>query len=117
MDYNALLPIIFYLCACFYSFFGIYTLTTNAKSRTNWQFFFLMISLTIWSFTYAMAYSVDSAETRIMWKSLGVFGWSLFYAFFLRFAIILTKEINQVKALLTSFILFTCTNNNNLIWC
>lgn len=97
MDYNALLPIIFYRCACFYSFFGIYTLATNAKSRTNWQFFFLMISLTIWSFTYAMAYSVDSAETRIMWKSLGVFGWSLFYVFFLRFAIILTKRNEPSK--------------------
>ena len=80
MDYNALLPIIFYLCACFYSFFGIYTLATNAKSRTNWQFFFLMISLTIWSFTYAMAYSVDSAETRIMWSHL-VFWVEPFYAF------------------------------------
>ncbi len=103
MDYNTLLSIIFFLCGSFYMFFGIYTIVGNSKSRTNWQFLFLMASMSIWAFAYSFANSAPTAEKSAFWTSIGVFGWGMFYAFFLRFTIILADKERRFNNRLLTF--------------
>ncbi|MGI6691536.1 MAG: EAL domain-containing protein [Christensenellales bacterium] len=92
MKHDLILSIIYYLCGCFYMFFGIYTLHINSKSHINQRFLLLTLSMAAWSFAYSFSYSEPTAEARAFWNSFSVFGWGAFYSFFLHFALTLTNN-------------------------
>ncbi|MGI6688930.1 MAG: EAL domain-containing protein [Christensenellales bacterium] len=99
MKYDIILSIIYYLCACFYTFFGFYTLISNFKSHINRRFLLITLSMAVWSFAYCFSISEPAAEARAFWGSFSVFGWGTFYALFLRLILIITDNGFQFNKL------------------
>ena len=95
MTNEDILSIIFYLCGCFYMFFGVATIATSVKSRCNKLFLLLTISLAIWSFSYSLSNSVPTAEASAFWRSFSVLGWGVYNSILLHFILILTKTENR----------------------
>ena len=90
---------IYYICGCFYMFFGIFTMISNAKSHINRRFLLTALSMAAWSFAYSFSMSEPSAEAKAFWNAFSVFGWGAFYCFFLRFVLILTDNSFQFNKL------------------
>ncbi|MGI6635383.1 MAG: histidine kinase N-terminal 7TM domain-containing protein [Christensenellales bacterium] len=99
MTYDIMLSIVFYICGCFYLFFGIYTLIPNFKSHINRRFLLLTLSMAAWAFAYSFSMSEPTAEAKAFWGAFSVFGWGVFYCFFLRFVLILTDNSFQFNKL------------------
>lgn len=91
MEHDIIISLIFYIFGCFYIFFGVYTLISNAKSYINWRFLLLTLSMATWAFAYSFSISAPTAEADTFWVSFSVFGWGLFFGFFLHFVLVLTK--------------------------
>ena len=96
MKNDIMLSIIYYICGCFYMFFGFYTLISNVKSHINRRFLFLTLSMAAWSFAFSFSTSEPTAEARAFWTSFSVFGWGIFYSFFLHFVLIFTNHRFQL---------------------
>ncbi len=107
MEYDTMIAVMFYICGCFYVFFGVYTLITNKKSNISRQFLFLTLSMSVWAFAYSFSVSAPTLEASTFWNSLSVFGWGFFYGFFLHFALVLTKNTRHFKGLIKHLILYS----------
>ncbi|MGI6726684.1 MAG: EAL domain-containing protein [Christensenellales bacterium] len=97
MRHDIVLSAMYYICGCFYIFFGLYTLISNIKSHINRRFLLLTLSMATWSFAYCFSYSEPTAEASAFWNSFSVFGWGMFYSFFLHFVLILTNNSFRLK--------------------
>ena len=86
-------PVLFSICfsaICVASLFlGIYTFYMNPAARANRIFFAFAISLSIWSFGFAMAISAPDISTCLFWRRFSAIGWGTFFAIMLHFVIIL----------------------------
>ena len=87
-------PLLFSICfsaICIVSLFlGIYTFYTNPVAKTNRIFFALTISLTIWSFGFAMAISAPDISICLFWRRFAAIGWGMFFSILLHFLIALS---------------------------
>ena len=97
MKHDIALSMIYYICGCFYTFFGLYIFARNPKSYINRLFLLITFSMAAWSFAYSFSTSEPTAEARAFWTSFSVFGWGAFYSFFLHFVLILTKSRLQLN--------------------
>jgi len=97
MKHDIALSMIYYICGCFYMFFGFYIFARNPKSHINRLFLLITLSMAAWSFAYSFSTSEPTAEARAFWLSFSVFGWGAFYSFFLHFVLILTNSRLQLN--------------------
>lgn len=113
MKYSLMLSVLFYICGCFYMFFGIYAIVADVKSRVNRLFLLLTISMAIWSFAYSISNSAPTAEMSAFWRSSSVFGWGVFHSILVHFILILTKNkalLNKQRSTLILLYLPTLIN-------
>jgi two-component system cell cycle response regulator len=103
---------IYYICTCFYIFFGLYTIASNRKSKANQLFLSLTSSMAIWAFAYSIANSAPTAEASAFWRCMSVFGWGAFHSLLLHFALILTQAERRLNKRLMYAILYVpvCIN-------
>jgi diguanylate cyclase (GGDEF)-like protein len=105
MKYDVVIPIIFYICGCFYMVFGAYMLAVNVKSYVNRLYVMITSSLAIWAFAFSISISAPTAEVSAFEVSFSAFGWGVFYSLFLHFTLILTKtKIRLSKRMLYALI-------------
>ncbi len=97
MSYSLFVSVVYYVVACFYMFFGIHAMISNAKSSTNRLFMLLMLSMSTWAFAYSFSTSLPATELSAFIRSLSVFGWGFFYSFFLHFVLILINNRLQLN--------------------
>ncbi|SFH66863.1 diguanylate cyclase (GGDEF) domain-containing protein [Tindallia magadiensis] len=78
--------------AALYMIFGTYTVTLSPKGRLNQLFLVVCSLLSLWSFSYALAFSAPNEQTAYFWFRIGVFGWALVYSVLLHFFLELTEH-------------------------
>lgn len=81
---------VLFLFVCSTSFvLGTYILLADPKVQLNRIFFLGSLSLSVWSFCFAVALTAPDAETCLFWRRASALGWSVFYGFWLHFFFIL----------------------------
>lgn len=106
MKYQFALSLAFYICGCFYMIFGATIVNANERSRINRLFMFMMSSLAIWSFSYAISIAVPTAEASSFWRSFSVFGWGVISSCLLHFAMLLTGTVSRFSRRTTLVLLY-----------
>ncbi|NLL91009.1 MAG: EAL domain-containing protein [Ruminococcaceae bacterium] len=97
MKYSLMFSMIFYICGCFYMIFGAYAMVANANSKVNRLFLAMVSSMAVWSFSYALSNSAQTAEKSAFWRSFSSFGWGVFYSFLLHFVLYLTNTESRLN--------------------
>lgn len=85
---------------------GIFVLNNNSKSTTNRSFFFMMISINIWSLGLALATSANDVEVCEMWRRFSAIGWGTFYSILFHFLLIITGYNTILKKWWTRLFLY-----------
>lgn len=92
----------------YYLYVGIKTYQLNRKSREGRVFLSMNISMAIWSFSYAFAYSYMEGNAQLfsLWNKFSAIGWCTFSSLALYLVLIITKNklINHIIVKVIIFI-------------
>ncbi len=69
---------------------GFYGLILNKKDSLNILFFFMALSLALWTFSYSIGISAESYEDALFFYRFATLGWAFYYALIVN----LTKRIS-----------------------
>lgn len=94
---SAIISLLFFLLMCVYLFWGIYIIRLNRKSSVSKVFLLTCISLSIWSFGFAMANSAQYAGTSLFWRRISAIGWTSIYSLMLHFLLLIANENASIK--------------------
>ncbi len=85
-------------------YLGLHVYFIDKKSGINRLFFFLCLSLAIWTFCSIFITSAKDKEDLLFWFKISTFGFVPFVALSLHFNLILTKKVIKIKNIFYSFI-------------
>jgi PAS domain S-box/diguanylate cyclase (GGDEF) domain len=91
-----LLSVSSFLAAILYFIIGFNTIRLNRESKLCKYFFYLTVSMTIWSFADGFLYLAKNIYEYYFWNKIAAFGWCSFEALVLYFVMLLTEN-KQVK--------------------
>lgn len=86
------LMILSLIASVIYFFVGFNVLRLHRKSDICKIFFYLTLSLTIWSFAGSFVYLAQNTVEYAFWNKISAFGWCTFEAIALYFVMILTEN-------------------------
>lgn len=99
MEYISMLfSVLFILASLLSIYWGTHIIQLNMKSSINRVFLLLSIAVSIWSFGFGMANSVNNLEMAVFWRRFASLGMISLYSFVLHFFLLLTRQ-NQKKPL------------------
>lgn len=75
-----------------YFYVGLHAIRSNRRSRLCRIFFWLTLSMTVWSFGQAFVYLAKDAYEYSFWNKTAAFGWCTFEALTLYFVLVLTSN-------------------------
>lgn len=88
---------IFYLTFVFYASFAVYILLMNIHSSRNRTFFFICLTMSVWTYTIILMNLYKDYNTTLMLRRIGTIGWGTMYSFLLHFCIIMTERRHILK--------------------
>ncbi|MBW6516343.1 MAG: PAS domain S-box protein [Candidatus Cloacimonetes bacterium] len=80
---------------------GLYVLFNKPRSKVNRAFFYLSISLVIWSFGYVFIHASNNIDTFLFWERISSFGWIIFPALLVNFFFVLKKQAKSLFRTIT----------------
>jgi len=83
-----------FLAFLLYLQLGLYVLFTKPGSKMNRAYFYLCMSLVIWSFGYIFIHAATSLSSVLFWERVSSFGWVFFPALLVSFFFVLNKTKN-----------------------
>ncbi len=75
---------------------GLYVLFTKSGSKVNRSFFYLCLSLVIWSFGFMFIHASTDKQIVVFWETVASFGWIFFPALLVNFFF----DLNRAQSLL-----------------
>ena len=106
MTLPVIYSLIFYIACVGYSFLGIYTLIKDNQLERKLTFLGLCLSLSLWSFAFAIANSADSMAMALTWRRVAALGWGSMYGFLLHFMLVLTDRAKGFRRSPFVFIIY-----------
>lgn len=92
MSLSHFVSLILFLAFGIYAFWGMYTLSLNAKRMLNRVFFVACLAMCIWTFCFSIANSAPDYDTVLLWRRMASLGWGLLYALLLHYFLIITRK-------------------------
>ena len=87
-----------YICAAaISSALGLYCLFSDIKRKENRIFLLLTLTISLWAFDYALMNISENISFATLFHRIGSIFYSLFYAIFLHFIVLITKNENKSR--------------------
>jgi hypothetical protein len=86
------LSVLSFIASILYFYAGYNAFKSNRKSELCRIFFYLTLSMTIWSFTWGFIYLAETPAQYSFWNKISAFGWCTFEAIALYFVMLLTEN-------------------------
>ncbi|MHB8127025.1 MAG: diguanylate cyclase [Desulfitobacteriaceae bacterium] len=90
--FMVLLSVLSFVASILYFNAGFNAIKSNRKSELCRTFFYLTLSMTIWSFAWGFIYLAKNTIEYSFWNKISAFGWCTFEALVLYFVMILTEN-------------------------
>ncbi len=105
---NILISILFFIAFSIYLFIGLLVSEKLKNNPINTLFFFICLSLCVWSLGFSFSVSAPNEEVATFWKKFSAFGWISLYPQLLHFSLHFTNTLSpqRMKKAFTRFVLF-----------
>ncbi len=111
-----LISVIYLTCFAIYLLSGILILSLNRESMKNRLFFFICLSLCIWSFGASISISASDYGQALCWERVSALGWGTLCSFVLHFILVLTTRYKLLQKWWIYLVLYLPALVNVLIY-
>ncbi|MFH5835156.1 EAL domain-containing protein [Proteiniclasticum sp. C24MP] len=94
---SGVLSVIFYGSLILYFYMGMYLFSLDIRDRIHRIFFYLCLSLSIWSLTSSLLGHVESRDMAFVTLLVSVWGWGFAYSFLLHLVLLIMKMDRGMK--------------------
>ncbi|MDI9389349.1 MAG: histidine kinase N-terminal 7TM domain-containing protein, partial [Synergistota bacterium] len=85
--------LLFFTAFSVYLLIGVYVIHIDRGAHLNRVFFLACVSLSVWALGFSIVNTVPDAATFFFWQRVSAVGRSVFYCFFLHFALLFAREL------------------------
>ena len=113
---QTIFSLIFFLAFMFYVVIGVYSVTRNINKKLNLLFVLICLSISVWTYGFAISNSLHSYEEVLVWRRFSALGWSFTFSFILRFVLELTETKLPIKRRWVIFLIYLPATINVLVF-